>query len=504
MGFVSLINTLFYSPRRRIPPTTTWALAALLAALSVGVDGGRSGAEAFASTSTGPPLAFTSAYDSHCPPVPPGVASAAGLSAAQAVDLCWWGGEAGGGGGGVAEAVNGTTPLAAAPASPDPSVVCTHTDWCDSAGRCTPVCARGSVAVPPWLAHALATQERLSLTTPLCSAVLPGSHNAAISLADGYGALDPAFSAFFHWIRWVRPGSTLRTNNQVLSLTDQMALGVRAVELDVHYVAGALRIAHCGGLNSAALDRFVGALNAVARLLRRPFKWDVETVGCSPSLSSIPVTDQRLFADAVAEVGAWLASPGGAGSFAVLYLDNQPDLAGWGVLPALGDALAAGLPPGSIYTPADHAAWLAERDRTEAARLRRGGPWVRAAAAAAAAVLAPLAAPPLPAPFPSAAALLAARKRVLVVSGTDYGEGMAAFAFPRTGDAALCGWAEPPLRGFDGPPACDAACAVRDGCAPGETERAAGAGRIMRLVSCELQYGPLNCEFEWRGDNQLS
>jgi len=483
--------------------TAAWTLALALAALAAG-RGAAPSAEA--STTDASPFTLPSSSARPCPPIPPRLAAAAGLTVQESDDLCWWGGE--GDEAGVGPREGGTTngTLGARP-TPLSDVDCALTPWCDSAGRCTPVCARGSVAIPPWLAHALTTQEALALTTPLCAAVLPGSHNAAISLADGYGALDPAFSSFFHWIRWVRPGSLLRTHNQVLSLTDQLRLGVRALELDVHLVAGALRIAHCGGLSSRALDRFVSALNAVARLLRRPFKWDVETVGCSPSLSSIPATDQRTFVDAVGEVGAWLGSQDGAGAFLVLYLDNQPDLLKWGVLPALRAALEEGLPPGSIYTPADHAKWMEERGRVEEAGRARAQrtPWARAAAAARASARAPPAPSPPPpptTPFPSGAALLAAGKRVLVVSGTDYGPPMAGFAFPRTGDAALCGWAEPPLAGFSGPPACDAACAVRDGCAPGEVDRAAGSGRVMRLVSCELQYGPLNCEFEWREDNR--
>jgi hypothetical protein len=487
----------------------TVGVAALAGALALAAAGAATGAGAGggvllerASVASLPANASAAAAAARpCPPVPPAAAAAAGLTPDQAADLCWWGEEEAAG---ELEAL--PTPSESV-SSPVPGVECAPATWCDSAGRCTPVCGRGSVSIPHWLAHALATQDALALASPtLCDATLPGSHNAAITLADGYGALDPAFSAFFRWIRWVRPGAVLRTHNQALSLTDQLRLGVRAVELDVHWVAGGLRIAHCGGFNSPSLDRLVSALNAVARLLRRPFKWDVETLGCSPSLSSIPATDQRPFVDAVAEVGAWLAGQGNATDHSarvvlVLYLDNQPDLAKWGALPALQAALEAGLPLGAIYTPADHAKWVAAREaaaaEADAARARHAASvWRRLAGP-----------PPAPAPppqaWPSGAALAAVGKRVVVVSGTDYGPAMAGFAFPRSGDAGMCGWAEPPLAGFAGPPACDAACGARAGCAPGEGRRCAGGGRIMRLVSCELQYGPLNCEFEWREDNQL-
>ena len=52
-----------------------------------------------------------------------------------------------------------------------------------------------------------------------------------------------------------------------------------------------------------------------------------ETIGCEPSLSSIPVLEQRTLVDALQEVHAWLeANPG---EFVVLYLDDQEDIARW-------------------------------------------------------------------------------------------------------------------------------------------------------------------------------
>ena len=56
---------------------------------------------------------------------------------------------------------------------------------------------------------------------------------------------------------------------------------------------------------------------------------DTETVGCDPSLSSISVRDQRSFADALAEVAAWLAAPGRGREMLLVYLDDQPDLLDW-------------------------------------------------------------------------------------------------------------------------------------------------------------------------------
>ena len=390
-----------------------------------------------------------------CPPVPPAALAAAGVGAAAGVDLCWLGEEE------VAAAAE--APLAVASGIP-PGLNCTAADWCDSKGRCTSVCARGSVTVDPWLAHALATQRALGNSLPFCDAPLLGTHNSAITLADGYGALDPAFRELFAWVRWARGGQELRTNNQFLSLTDQLNLGVRAVELDVHWAAGALRIAHCGGFQSRALDGLVASLNAAAALLRRPFRWDAATVGCSPSLSSIPAGDQRAFEDAAAEVGDWMKRQGNDGEFLLLYLDDQPDLAPWGLLPAVEAAIVASVPGGnsSLFTPADLAA--------------AGGVW------------------------PPVAVLARAGKRAAIVSGTDYGPAAPPSFFARGGDN-VCGWIEPRLAGFRPAPHCDATCGPKSGCAERVDVRALD-GRLLRVLTCELQYGPFNCDFALRADNE--
>lgn len=76
----------------------------------------------------------------------------------------------------------------------------------------------------------------------------------------------------------------LRTNNQWLSLTDQLNLGVRVVEVDTHWFEGGLRAAHCGGLHSKPLNQFISFLNSLSKLTGNRIRWDTETVGCATCL----------------------------------------------------------------------------------------------------------------------------------------------------------------------------------------------------------------------------
>ncbi len=46
-------------------------------------------------------------------------------------------------------------------------------------------------------------QTELSRRLPLCMAMLLGTHNSGITIADGYGNRDEHFQQYFKWIRWV-------------------------------------------------------------------------------------------------------------------------------------------------------------------------------------------------------------------------------------------------------------------------------------------------------------
>lgn len=70
-----------------------------------------------------------------------------------------------------------------------------------------------------------------------------------LSGAEHHHTAPPRPAGFFKYIKWALHDFTnapLHTNNQLLSLTDQLNLGVRSVELDTHWVSG------CGGTAAAA------------------------------------------------------------------------------------------------------------------------------------------------------------------------------------------------------------------------------------------------------------
>ena len=94
------------------------------------------------------------------------------------------------------------------------------------------------------------------------------------------------------------------------------------------HLQGDLRIAHCGGFHSN-LDRLITAFNVLAKLLHHNIRWDSETIGCEPSLSSIPAAEQRTLLTAMQELANWLAMPQNEKEFLIVFFDDQMDLASW-------------------------------------------------------------------------------------------------------------------------------------------------------------------------------
>ncbi|TDH67547.1 hypothetical protein CCR75_004937 [Bremia lactucae] len=163
---------------------------------------------------------------------------------------------------------------------------------------CSQVCERGSVVVPDWLQSTLAYRRNLALKKPFCLAQIPATHNSAITLADGFENRD---QLFYQNVDPRKTWSCLKTNNQVLSLTDQLILSVRFLEIDTHFFLNDLRTGHCGSLNSTVLTELSDAL-----------------------VSGIKSSEQPLTKDGLKEAKVWIdANPN---EFVVVYLDTGADI----------------------------------------------------------------------------------------------------------------------------------------------------------------------------------
>jgi len=100
---------------------------------------------------------------------------------------------------------------------------------------CADTCVSGTVITDPWTDGALAYQRKIQAPEVIAKALLPGTHNAAISEAYGYGIEKFVISA----LNGEDPASNNDSDDigegvcQHLSLLDQLRMGVRHLEIDV-------------------------------------------------------------------------------------------------------------------------------------------------------------------------------------------------------------------------------------------------------------------------------
>lgn len=170
---------------------------------------------------------------------------------------------------------------------------------------------------------------------------------------QGYGVEDHVFEGYLKYLSWFKKGMHVHTNDQLFSLTDQLRMGVRFLELDVHWFDNDLRIAHCGGFSSKFLDSLISVLNKIAKMLGSDIQWDSGTIGCKPSLSSIPADEQRSLKDALQEVATWVHAPEHAREFLMIFFDDESSLMRWKKVTTLLTYLKQYFTRDEMLVPAD-------------------------------------------------------------------------------------------------------------------------------------------------------
>lgn len=202
-------------------------------------------------------------------------------------------------------------------------ITCTTTKVCDSTGTvCSNVCEKGTASVSStWLNSTLTYQRKLANNKQLCYAQVPSTHNSAITLADGYGNRDQLFNLN---LNSAKSYSYLKTNNHALSITDQLNIGMRWVEIDTHYFLDDFHTGHCGNLGSDSIETFFEAFESQLSGYGT-VTWAADLLGCFPSVSGIKVADQLTTKQSMQEIKDWVdAHPG---EFVFVYLDTGDDIA---------------------------------------------------------------------------------------------------------------------------------------------------------------------------------
>ena len=143
------------------------------------------------------------------------------------------------------------------------------------------ICEKGTAKTSPWLAFALKTQRMLQLDIPVNQVQMISAHNAFNARSEGYGVLDDC--------SWPPPykGTCVDLANQEFSFTDQLDMGVRAMEIDPWWCFDRMRMSHADG---------------------KPY------LGCAPW--------DAEFEDGIEEIGQWINRPENANEVIRLYFED--------------------------------------------------------------------------------------------------------------------------------------------------------------------------------------
>eukprot|EP00736_Rhodelphis_marinus_P008666 Rmarinus@m.1377 len=217
------------------------------------------------------------------------------------------------------------------------SVTCESFKKCDRFHVCSHMCKRGSVEISPWLERAIDTQQTLALDLPITQSHRYGTHNSAITQMDGYGWRQDYYT---RKLKLLKHSWEVKISNQFLSLTDQLRMGVRQIEIDVHWVSGRLRVCHAGGVH---LDQLNHLIRRIAKIVGTKIDWDSETLGCT--------TSARSFAAALSELNEFLTAPGNENEVLVVMLDLQDDIVQWGKVGTLVAEITEAFGIEAVFTP---------------------------------------------------------------------------------------------------------------------------------------------------------
>jgi len=203
-------------------------------------------------------------------------------------------------------------------------------------------CQRGSVYIDPWLKKTLAFQENIQRNLSLNEIQLPATHNSHISYADGLEMWQRDLTAL---VQFYDDKQIFHLTNQWVTLTDQLEMGIRGLELDIHYSFGKIRICHAGGLRNAYIDE---VLETIGRYLNTTIRWDSETIGCFSPLD--PPFERSL-----SEIRSWLDK--NPSEVLLIYLDNKLHLKKWNLVQNLTKMISdefGGDSSNIIYTTTIH------------------------------------------------------------------------------------------------------------------------------------------------------
>eukprot|EP01080_Neovahlkampfia_damariscottae_P005353 gene5353-9161_t len=180
------------------------------------------------------------------------------------------------------------------------------------------MCARGTVEISLWLKRAVKLQRDLSYEHPLNYVMMPSTHNSAITYADSYGELQPEYTGILKKLLPPQKNPLVIIANHWVSVTDQLNMGIRHIELDVHWFQNDARICHASNVQIDSINKIIKNIGSVIGM---EIPWNTQKLGCAGL--------NRNFDDSLKEIKLWYDKPENKDEILVIFLDIDPDFKNW-------------------------------------------------------------------------------------------------------------------------------------------------------------------------------
>jgi hypothetical protein len=199
---------------------------------------------------------------------------------------------------------------------------CVKKQLCNGNLMCAEVCTRGSVQVDDWIVNSLKYQSQLQRNEKLVYFEMPSTHNSAITEADGYGIEKYFISALYDGRNMDEGDDVGAGVCQYLSLTDQLRMGVRHLEIDIWWGPLEKEIQVC---HSPVPLYPVGNVSRTAEERGIPLEFDPKNMSC--------LGTKRPLGDVLSEIRDWMVLPENTEEIVMIYYDTKfylsPEQVNW-------------------------------------------------------------------------------------------------------------------------------------------------------------------------------
>lgn len=190
--------------------------------------------------------------------------------------------------------------------------VCQKKKLCNGDLMCANVCEKGTVEVDQWAVDALNYQRLLQRSDQMIFYEMTSTHNSAISEANGFGIEKYFIAALGGGLDMDEGDDVGEGVCQFLTLTDQLRMGIRHLEIDIWWdrLVDDLVVCH------SPIPLFpVGEVTRQAEAANLTLNWDPKNMSC--------LGTKLAFADVLMEVHDWMMQPKNEEEIVMLFFDTK-------------------------------------------------------------------------------------------------------------------------------------------------------------------------------------